>query len=304
MKKFFKIFAIVSVCFSFLIISFLIYFFNKLPSAQQIGKSLSRPTTNAQPAVVSRGEDAPAVEVTTAGDEVPATEALSQIEAEKTQRRNDLLEDLTSPEKPLSDFCGSLKNANASTFSSKELDGAYNESLNPDTQDPRVQATKPLLRFAMRLPRFSELINDVKSAMENSDESSENIFKKAELYAKALSVYSEIREHKKDLESILDRSYLFVGLNKLIAAKPELLNDSRVRSFCSDVETSFNQFSPVLFDEEKNKFLNLLSDMNVEPKQIGFDPNYKSNIDFQITNRSLIIEGGWLEDLVHPDPAL
>lgn len=268
------------------------YVIRQLPSIASMAKALvpratTVATTEPVTTMASIDDSAASKETTT----VPASTEVSQVGA-------DILDDLISPEKPMSDFCSSLKNAKDGVFEENEFGDAFNRSAQEGKKDPRIQAAKPLLRFVMRLPKMSEMVQEAQAAVDRNDE---GFLKKAEFYAKAFSAFNEMNEHKPELEALMDRGYLFLNLNKLLAKKPELASDPRIQSYCSGVEQSFNQFRPVDFDNEKNDFLRFLDDVGVKPEDIGFDTEYKSEIDFSFSGQSLTFQGGWLSDLVQSD---
>lgn len=226
----------------------------------------------------------------------------SSVDASKVSTKNIIsekfLDDMMSIDRPLSDFCKSLAQAKAGAFSTTDFNKAFAESFEASHPDPRIQAAKPLLRYVFRLPRMQQLINDLE---EVADQNEESFVDKAQFYTAAFSAYSEMKQHQADMESILDRSYLFMGLNNLIAKKPELVNSPRVQSFCLNTETLFNEAAVVDFESEKNNFLSLLQDANISAKDISFNPAYKSNIIFNFDGQSLTFSGGWLDDLIKPE---
>ena len=175
---------------------------------------------------------------------------------------------------------------------------AFNQSLDEKKRDPRIQAVKPMLRYVMRLPQVTDMINDAQAAVGRNDE---GFLQKAEFYKKAFSAFSEMKDHKSDIESVMDRSYLLLNLNNLMAERPELQQDPRIQSYCGNIELSFNQSRPVDFENEKKDFLNFLKELKVEPDEIGFDPDYKSKIDLKFSGQSLTFEGGWLSEIVKTD---
>lgn len=298
MKKFLKIFTIVASVLLVMIVILGIYLLNRLPSAASIGQAFKT-----KPAVAVSAEAIQASSEGPVAEKDPQSASENFTETEETEEpdgtiKEAMIADLLSPQKPLSDFCSSLKNAKDGTFEQAEFGEAFNESLNEDRRDPRIQAVKPMLRYVMRLPKMTDMIQEAQAAVERHDE---GFLQKAEFYSKALSAFGEMKEHKTDIESVMDRSYLLLGLNKLLVKKPELLNDPRLQNYCGGVELSFNQARPVDFESEKKDFLKFLEDMGSTPKEIGFDANYKSDVSFNFSGKSLTFEGGWLSDLVKSD---
>jgi len=150
------------------------------------------------------------------------------------------------------------------------------------------------------LPKMAQFMSELEAA---SDKEDQGLVDKAQFYASAYSAFNELQQHKSDLESVSDRGYIFMGLNNLIAKKPELVNDARIQNFCQSTESAFNQSTVVDFEREKKDFISLLKDAGVEPSDIQFDPNYKTKLSFQMDGSSLTMKGGWLENLIIDDDA-
>ncbi len=308
MQKFLKILLIIGLSLGFLIIVTLTVVFIKLPSVSSIGQALSA-NKKEKPKVrlVEKPAQTPAPAVAaTSGDYSAVPDAArSVVETEAHKRAHlALMDDILSNEKPLSDFCASLKNAKNELFTSNEqVDAALMNSINEE-KDPRIQALKPTFRFMMRLPKMNDLIRQAQSAEDSNDES---YFKKAEFYAQAFSAFNEIKDHKADLEAVMDRSYYFINLNKLIALKPAILDDSRVQNYCNQVEQAFNQARPVTRAEERNEFISLLNTIGVRPEEIHYNPNYKTNIEFEMSAQNISLKGSsWLDEIFQtqePEPA-
>lgn len=298
MKKFFKVLTITASVFLVIVVTLAIFVFNKLPSVSTIGQLIKPKTDVGVPQ--ETGAEVEEVAVAASADSTQASAEDDSEEADEADStiKEAMVADLLSPQTPLSDFCSSLKNAKDGTFERAEFGEAFNRSLDEETRDPRIQAVKPMLRYVMRLPKMTDMIQEAQAAIERNDE---GFLKKAEFYSKAVLAFGEMKEHKTDIESVMDRSYLFLGLNKLLAKNPGLLNDSRLQNYCGGIELSFNQGRPVDYENEKKDFLKFLGDVGSNPKDIGFDPGYKSNVDFNFSGKALTFEGGWLSDLVKSD---
>lgn len=204
------------------------------------------------------------------------------------------LDDLTNPNRPLSNFCSSLKNAKVGAMTPQETNQAFQLSLDEATADPRAQALKPLFRYILRIPQMQDLINDVNAAAA-SGQGEESFTDKAAFYGKVVAAFAAMNMHKSDFEAIADRSYLYYNLNKAVAARPEILTDQRLRKFCDDTENAFNTNQPVEFDQEKKNFERLLAEVGVDQKSIGYDPNYKTTFEIKRDTQSLRLDGGWIE---------
>ncbi|MBC7742087.1 MAG: hypothetical protein H7061_07815 [Bdellovibrionaceae bacterium] len=300
MQKVFKVLLIIAMAVATLVAITLVVIFVKLPSVASIGQALGKkkPVTSTaaprRPEVTARADSADPSAAVPAGD-LPHAAPPATTEEQKAAKQA-MLTDILSNDKPLSDFCRSLKNANANSFTSNDqIDAALLESSLNEDKDPRIQALKPTFRYIMRLPKMNELLRQAEIASETGDES---LFEKADFYAKAFAAFSEIKDHKGDLEALMDRSYFYVKLNKLVAERPELFNDARVQNYCGNVELAFNQSQNVSLDRERTEFLGLLRDLNVSPDSVGYDPNYKTQIEFEMSARNISLNGNsWLNEI-------
>ncbi len=205
------------------------------------------------------------------------------------------IDNLIDPNRPLSDFCVSLKNAKPNGMNPSEFNTQFKNSVEGIELDPRIQAFKPLLRTIFREPKMQELISEATSAVENKQE---NFWQKAAFYSKAALAFQAMIANKAELNAVGDRSYLFFKMTELVAKKPELVNDQRLQKFCADTESAFNTNQPVEFDQEKKNFERIMDEVGVSTDDIKYDPNYKSNFDIHFDGKSLQIDGGWLEELV------
>lgn len=301
MNKFLK--AIVGGSFVLVAIVFVVlgFIFYRLPSAKSLSKVVQKNVTSStkdeffQPVPVAPPAK---LKESTPASISSTTEADSAADAALGEK---VFRDLTAPENPLSNFCGSLKNAKTGEFSQDGFEDAFLNSVDPETQDPRIQAAKPLFRYILRLPKMNQFVSEIEQAANKKDQ---GLLDKAQFYASAFSAFSEMKHHQTDLESVLDRGYIFIGLNNLVAKKPELLNDPKVQSFCDNTEALFNQSTPVDFDREKIDFLNLVKESGLRPQDIAFDPQYKSKVDLRLDGNALTLDGGWLEDLIKEDQTI
>lgn len=205
------------------------------------------------------------------------------------------LDDLINPNRPLSNFCSSLKNAKAGPMTELETNRAFQLSLDEATADPRAQALKPLFRYILRIPQFQDLISEVNAAAA-AGQTEESFTQKAAFYGKVVAAFAAMNTHKSDFEAIADRSYLYFNLNKAIALRPEIAADERLRKFCDDTENAFNSNQPVEFEQEKKNFERLLAELNVDQKSIGYNPEYKTVFEIKRDEKSMRLDGGWIEE--------
>lgn len=296
-----KVLLICAAVVVFSIAGFIAFILYHLPSGNQLSAAILKPGQRANIAAVN---DSMTVTSATAepppvtGTQPPAVAAppapASPTTTVQTLNSRAGLDDLVNPSKPLSNFCSSLKNAKTGKMNTQEVNRAFQLSLDEATADPRAQALKPVFRYILRLPAFQDLIATVNAA--STKQEVESLMEKAAFYSKVVAAAAAMRAHKEDFEAISDRSYLFYKLNEVVAQRPEALADERLKKFCDDTESAFNNNVPVQFDQEKKNFERLLSELNVEPSSIGYNPDYKTNFDIQLGEKNLTLKGGWLEE--------
>ena len=283
----------------FSIAGFLAFIFYHLPAANQLSAGILQQSTKAHVAATSPASpratgamEPPPPVVTDPNNPPPVAEEVKERKVQTFNSRAGL-DDLIDPNKPLSNFCSSLKNAKAGKMDNQEVGRAFQASLDEATADPRAQALKPLFRYILRMPELQELIAVAEKSAVQADE---GFADKAEFYGKAVSAFMAMRAHKQDFESVADRSYLFYKLNSAVAQKPEILADERLKKFCEETESAFNTNVPVQFDQEKKNFERLLSELGVDAASIGYDPNYKTEFSVVMGKSNLNLTGGWLNE--------
>ncbi|MBC7421136.1 MAG: hypothetical protein H7328_10445 [Bdellovibrio sp.] len=297
MNRFLKIALISLLSLGGLIIIVAVVIFMRLPSASSIGQAFMKKAKPGAAAVVSAAK----VLETNDSDHNISGDFTDSVSDDDTKHKRSpeekaaMTDDLINPQQ-MSNVCSSLKNARTGMYkTNSEIDQAFAGSILSDKADPRIQAMKPFLRYMFQLPKMNELVRDAEAAAARGEDS---LADKALFYSKIYSALMEVQSRSKDLEAILDRSYLFLGLNNLVALKPELANDSRVQNYCSTIEIAFNQKRAVAYDEERADFLNFLNDVDVHAADINFDPTYKTEINFEIGTDNIGLQGrSWLNEI-------
>jgi hypothetical protein len=308
-NKILKTLLVLGVLFFIIVGGVLAVIVYSLPSTKKIsqaftGRSDSSEKSLPQISTISNSSDQTAGDGSEAVLESSDSTTVSEEPKGKSSLDRKGIDNLIDPNRPLSDFCGSLKNAkqnvNSNGMSPSEFNTQFKNSVEGFDLDPRIQAFKPLLRTIFREPKMQELITEATNAVEKKEE---NFWQKAAFYSKAAMAFQAMIANKAELNAVGDRSYLFFKMTELVAKKPELLNDQRIQKFCADTESAFNTNQPVQFDQEKKNFERIMDEVGVRSEDIKYDPNYKSNFDVNFDGKSLQIDGGWLEELVTAPPA-
>jgi hypothetical protein len=78
------------------------------------------------------------------------------------------------------------------------------------------------------------------------------------------------------------------------------LNDSAVLNYCQDIENNLNASSPIHFKEERQAFNEFMQETGVDPKDVGYDPNYHTELKVELNKGSLLMKGGWIDSVLKP----
>ncbi len=215
---------------------------------------------------------------------------------QKLEANEKLLVEFLDPSRPLSRACDSLRSIKfpqTGTLSSKEFGERLVTTLKDERVDPRLESLVPVLKYTLSRPKFREIIDRVRTA--KAQTMIEEFKSKKDFYFLIADAYTEMKANREEMQSILDQSYLTMMLGRAVEAKPELASDTRVLDDCASIETAMNRFNRVDFASEKKAFSDLLSENGIDPKKIGFDPEYRTNLKIVMDASGLHFTGGWID---------
>lgn len=323
--KILKILGIVFGIGVFFVIALVAIIFYNLPTAQQWGGYFKKDKASQTQSLKSKAAQAAALAAPTSGDIVP-TDSLAHasdevvVDGESDKIKEfEKLKEFIDEKTPAMSFCNKLSQAKIGPLQAlsekthkeiKNVDGTKTQVNSTfDTEelgdDLRLEAIKPFFKTVLRQPEMQRLISMViqDEQFRNAPvEEKEGMFSKALFYKQAYSAYAEMKENLPDYESIVDRSYLMYKLNDLMVLKPELQTDPRIMKFCEESEQQSNAYAPVDFASEKQVFERLMQELNVDPKALRYDPNYKTTLKLDFSGNNLQIGGGWLNELMPQPP--
>ncbi len=324
--KLFKVLGIVLGIGAVLFVIFIAVVFYYLPSAKQIGsffkkdkQAQSQLAKNKSIQATSSVDKTLIDHVDTSTVDNSSTKELSNESFDKVNEFEKLKE-FIDEKTPAMIFCSKLNQAKTGPLNIltakthkevKNRDGTKTQvNTTFDTKDLgddlRLEAIKPFFKTVLKQPEMQKLIAMLiqdDSFKKNQDAASEGLFDKAIFYKQAYSAYSEMKQNLPEYESIVDRSYLMYKLNDLIVFKPELQNDPRIMKFCEESEYQSNSYAQVDFGNEKQVFERLIQELDVDPKAIKYDPEYKTTLKLDFSGNNLQIGGGWLNELMPKDPS-
>ncbi|WP_413612203.1 hypothetical protein [Bdellovibrio sp. HCB-110] len=288
---------------------------SKLPSAFEIKQSLTPPAlkkadagAHGKPegtteASAANKDESPAVISDGAPSEAPAK---SNVTANTTKV---LLENFTDTRKPLVEGCRNLAQASESHFMRDPESASakyFFESLAQEQKDPLVETAAPILRYIFRAPGMQSVIEMVMKAEEIKDL---GMLKKAEFYYEIYRAGDFLKDHKDDMDVILQKTYNMHHLAKAVAQKPELAKDAATLSFCEQMEKNVNDSGTYNADQAASEMMKFLSDSGIDPKSIDYDPNYRSKVKLNLSSSQVSINDTWVVKLfardiekAHKDP--
>jgi hypothetical protein len=84
--------------------------------------------------------------------------------------------------------------------------------------------------------------------------------------------------------------------------KPQLASDPNTLEFCQKIENMINSRENLSLSEQKAEFEKFLEYSGIQAKEIGYDPNYKTQLSVNFQNKDknfgVTMSGGWLDALM------
>ncbi|MEK2645620.1 hypothetical protein [Bdellovibrio sp. BCCA] len=306
------IFKILSLSFAVMVVilgGLLFWGLSKLPSAFDIKQSLTPPAlkkSSASSTQTSESSPNPSLESpVTPTDKVNPEASSSPAPTGKEKLASDtarvLLEDFADPRKPMIESCRNLAQASESHFLRDPENASakyFFESLAQDKKDPLVETAAPILRYIFRAPGMQSVVEMIMKAEETKDV---GILKKAEFYYEIYRAGDFLKDHKDDMDVILQKTYNLHHLAKAVAQKPALAKDAATLSFCEDMEKNVTDDGVYNADDASKEMLKFLGDAGIDPKSIGYDPNYRSKVKLNLSNSQVTINDTWVVKLFAKD---
>jgi hypothetical protein len=224
-----------------------------------------------------------------------ADDAAARVKIEENEH---LFNSFLDKSRPLSESCASLRSIKFPQ--QKKLDAAefgkrFKKSLEDDRNDPQFESLKPILKFTLTQPVMLDVIDQVRTAKPQS--MIEEFKTKKDFYYLLARAYEEMKANKVAMQTVLDQSYLTMMLGRAVEAKPSLATDTAVSDVCDEIESGLNQNRTIDYVAEKKAFEKVLSDNSIDPKSIGYDPNYKTDLQIAFNEHGLHFAGGWIDQI-------
>lgn len=225
-----------------------------------------------------------------------------KVDDKKAQGWKVMKEDFMNPQVPFANVCANLPRAEQSHFLRADESGSANEFMNrlldTNSKDPMVESASSLFRFLFRLGRFSELVDMIEKAdMEND----RGLLKKTEFYTKLGLAAQEVRSNKANIDRVLMKGYNLYVLSRAVGKRPELARDPATLNYCDQLEKNMNLNLEFNADEQAAELQKFLDDVKIDPKEVGFDPSYRSDVKFNFSQSSLQLNHIWIEKLFEKD---
>lgn len=279
---------------------------SKLPSPYEIKKAMTPAALQTPDKEIaknsisldsSEASSVTGVEVVQQDKAVTPSPALEKTEAEEFKEVGwkVIQNDFANPQTPMVESCKELAAAGDSKFlrDSENANAKYFfKSLASEQKDPLVESAAPIFRYVFRAPGMSEAMETLKEAEEKQDM---GLLDKAEFYANILRAGNFLRENKHDVDVILQRSYNMHVLARAVGLRPELARDSATLSFCDQIEKAINNGTEN-FDatEEAQEVSRFLNENGIDPRSVGFDPRYRSQVKMNLSSTQVSLNDSWI----------
>lgn len=271
---------------------------NQLPSPKDIHQALNQDFSSSSKGVAQT----PSVQKQATSSQTKHPEKKEQ-DPVKEASANDLaeirvlFEDLSDPRKPYAQLCANLAAGAESPFFKNAQNASaesFFDSLTSETKDPMVESAAPILRYVFRAPGMQSVLDMI---VKSTEKENEGILKKAEFYYSMFRVGKFLKEHAQEMDQILQKSYNMHYLAKAVALHPELARDAATLSFCDQMEKNINSNDSYDADEAAKEMMKFLKDSGVDKNQIGYNPNYRSQVKLQLTDSQVTINDAWVAQL-------
>jgi hypothetical protein len=193
----------------------------------------------------------------------------------------DVLRNLEDPTAPLSSACGKLSKVNRQINPAMQSGSAperLGNSIMGRSTDLTYETVQPVLRYVFRQPNLHGVIGRFGSETVGIQDA-----------------LAAINQNRKEMERILDQSYLLYMLSRTVEQNPDLASDPHVLTYCNAIEDQLNHFSKSNFADEKMAFAEFLNAVKVNPEKIEFDMNYRTDLSPEVEANSYTYDVGWLK---------
>jgi hypothetical protein len=202
---------------------------------------------------------------------------------------DEILARLEDTNKPLSSVCASLSNIDRKQngkFSRKEILKRFEDSVLGVSRDPAIESIQPVLRFVLKRPELMGLLK--------LDPSTKGV----DAASRTLRKYRALMMNQRQLEQVMDQSYLLLMLGRSIEKKPRLASATYVMQYCQTIEDDLNNLKATNFEADKKTFMEFLAASKIDPASIGFDPQYKTDLELEQDGNSYSFNVGWMKQYV------
>lgn len=273
----------------------------KMPSAGDLGRSILQPkkSTAIEPTKVT-DKQSPA----TLKEPDMVSDKEETVSQQNEKSNVQVLNQLMDPSQPKSQVCSQLSNIQllppGLKYDLETLSHHIEDALTSENQpkDPVVLAMLAPIKLFFQQPKMQLLVRSVNQAAKKDEESS--LIEKADFYKQIFGAYEEMKNQQSSAEALMDRGYYLVMMVKAIQRNPSLSSDPRLLDYCQSIEKAANEGIPSNSQIEKSEFQNFLDYVQVKPSEIGYDPNYKTHLEFQKSLDGIRINGGWVDSLLKP----
>jgi hypothetical protein len=184
--------------------------------------------------------------------------------------------------------CDKLANA-PGTRPPKGIEEAMGAALNEGAEEnPYIESLQAPLGFMLQRPAVKNVFEEIFSLPQEKDRP-EGFLEKIGFYGRLAAATADLVANRGTFEMISDRAYHLYILSRLVNKRPDLLGNPLMRDFCQHVQSNIADPDEESFAEERQALLELIEDSNLEPKDLDFDPQARTQIGIQTTKNQFRI---------------
>ncbi len=141
--------------------------------------------------------------------------------------------------------------------------------------NPIFEAYRASLKNVFQDPDLKKLFYKIKELGDTPDnpEEKKSFLQKAGFYSQVTYTAAKMMFRKSDFELMNDRARHMALIAEIVSKKPELASDSRVISFCEDLENATKSGETIDIKTERAEVLKLIDYSGLTVQELDFDPS-------------------------------
>lgn len=284
------------ILFSLAILAFFVILINALPSLKEISSSLAKSKnshsqnqnlTKENASQAANLQDGPIENLEKSNPSDAVGE--SENKEAKDEKAKQAIQEIMNEDPRDIRVCENLGQSKSRGDDDKaEIEKLFFEN---DRTDSVSESFRPPIRAIFQNEDMKSLLQEIfsyeKDTSKLNEQEKEGFLRKAGFYTKLAWTVGQIYKDKSRYEKMADRSGHLMVLAKIALLKPELANDSQIKDFCHQLETSIGDGQDVDLRQERQEVLKMIKYAGLTPEQLQFDPSRYTEFKINSSNKSL-----------------